>query len=86
MSTSSKRVRSVSFRVSDEEYEALKDLHVAAGASSISDFTRSAVNKLLSDVLHGKGCDVSLKAITSPSDGNGDSVAPSVDTPISSKG
>jgi hypothetical protein len=44
-----RRNRLVSFRVSDEEYEWLRDTSVAQGARSISDFARKAITSV-SDV------------------------------------
>jgi uncharacterized protein (DUF1778 family) len=41
-----RRSRIVSFRLSQEEYDALKDTCVAQGARSISDFARSAACRL----------------------------------------
>jgi len=43
-----KRSRIVSFRLSQEEYEALKALSESNGARSISEFTRSAACRPLS--------------------------------------
>ena len=41
-----RRSRIVSFRLSQEEYDALKDTCLAEGARSISDFARSAACRL----------------------------------------
>ena len=41
-----RRSRIVSFRLSQEEYDALKDTCIAQGARSISDFARSAACSL----------------------------------------
>jgi len=41
-----RRSRIVSFRLSQEEYDALKDTCIAQGARSISDFARSAACRL----------------------------------------
>jgi hypothetical protein len=46
------RLRIVSFRLSQEEYEALESTCIAAGARSISDFARSAACSLS---LQGNG-------------------------------
>jgi len=47
-----RRSRIVSFRLSQEEYDALKDTCLAEGARSISDFARSAACRL---PLNGNG-------------------------------
>jgi hypothetical protein len=42
-----RRTRIVSFRLSQKEYEALRDTCVAHGARSLSDFARSAACRLI---------------------------------------
>lgn len=42
-----RKTRMVSFRISSEEYDALKSLHRSFGHRSISDFARSAVQRLI---------------------------------------
>src|SRR5436309_5887294 len=54
-----RRSRIVSFRLSQEEYDALKDTCVAEGARSISDFARSAACRL---ARNGNGSDETLQA------------------------
>lgn len=47
-----KRSRTVSFRLSDEEYQALKNVSALRGARSVSEFTRSVA---CSEHPHGNG-------------------------------
>lgn len=47
MSVMKRKTRMLSIRLSEDEYERLKELCVAEGARSISDLTRSAVQRLL---------------------------------------
>ena len=54
-----RRSRIVSFRLSQEEYDALKDTCLAEGARSISDFARSAACRL---ARNGNGSDETLQA------------------------
>lgn len=42
-----RKTKMVSFRVSSEEYEALKSLHRNLGHRSVSEFARSAVQRLI---------------------------------------
>ena len=42
MTNKKKRSRTVSFRLSEEEYNSLKSISEASGARNVSDFTRSA--------------------------------------------
>jgi len=44
--------RTISLRLSEHEFEALKSLYVAHGARSISDFVRSAMNRIISENSH----------------------------------
>jgi len=47
MTVLKRRSRMVSFRLSEEEYEGLKHICIAAGARSLSDVARDAVQHLL---------------------------------------
>ena len=47
MNVLKRRSRMVSFRLSEEEYESLKDICLTAGARSISDIARDAVHRLI---------------------------------------
>ena len=47
MSVMKRKTRMLSIRLSEDEYERLKELCVAEGARSISDLTRSAVQRML---------------------------------------
>lgn len=51
----SKRIRVVTFRVSDEEYTNLRSMYPAAGARSVSELARSAIERLLSESHNGNG-------------------------------
>jgi len=44
--------RTISLRLSEHEFEALKALYAAHGARSISDFVRSAMNRIISEASH----------------------------------
>jgi len=45
--------RTISLRLSEHEFEGLKALYVAHGARSISDFVRSAMNRIISENSRG---------------------------------
>ena len=47
MAAGKRRIRSVNFRLSEDEYEHLRKVCAASGARSLSDLARSAVNKLV---------------------------------------
>jgi len=47
VSVMKRKTRMLSIRLSEDEYERLKELCVAEGARSISDLTRSAVQRML---------------------------------------
>lgn len=47
MPTPTRRTRTISLRLSEEEFTALKSLYAAHGARSISDFARTALQSLL---------------------------------------
>jgi hypothetical protein len=47
MNVLKRRSRMVSFRLSEEEYESLRDICLTAGARSISDIARDAVHRLI---------------------------------------
>lgn len=47
MSVIKRKTRMLSIRLSEDEYERLKQLCVSEGARSISDLTRSAVQRML---------------------------------------
>jgi len=49
MTVLKRRSRMISFRLSEEEYEGLKNVCVALGARSLSDIARDAVHRLLDD-------------------------------------
>jgi hypothetical protein len=44
-----RRSRMVSFRLSEDEYEGLKNICTIVGARSLSDIARDAVHRMLSD-------------------------------------
>lgn len=45
---SKRKSRTISLRLSDQEYEALKAMYTAHGARSISDFARTAMQRAIS--------------------------------------
>jgi hypothetical protein len=47
MNVLKRRSRMVSFRLSEEEYESLRDICMTAGARSLSDIARDAVHQLI---------------------------------------
>jgi hypothetical protein len=47
MNVLKRRSRMVSFRLSEEEYESLRDICLTAGARSLSDIARDAVHRLI---------------------------------------
>jgi hypothetical protein len=47
MPENSRRTRSISLRLSEEEYEALQKLHRSYGARNVSDFARMAIQGLI---------------------------------------
>ena len=54
MNALKRRSRMVSFRLSEEEYEGLKNVCMTAGARSLSDIARDAVQRLLGDATEKK--------------------------------
>ena len=59
-----KRSRTVSFRLSDEEYQALKNVSSSSGARSVSEFTRSvACNTHQDGNGNGNGAEKELDKI-----------------------
>ena len=47
MNSAKRRTRLVTFRLDEQEYQGLRDLSIAQGARSISDFTRSTLCRLI---------------------------------------
>lgn len=47
MNVLKRRSRMVSFRLSEEEYESLREICLTAGARSLSDIARDAVHRLI---------------------------------------
>jgi hypothetical protein len=47
MQKSERKVKIISLRLSDEEYESLKAQYTAHGAKSLSDFARTAMQRLI---------------------------------------
>ena len=47
-----RRSRTISLRLSEREFETLRNLYAAKGARSISEFIRSALNRILSETAH----------------------------------
>ena len=54
MNALKRRSRMVSFRLSEEEYEGLKHICMTAGARSLSDIARDAVQRLLGNATENK--------------------------------
>ncbi len=54
MNALKRRSRMVSFRLSEEEYEGLKHVCMTAGARSLSDIARDAVQRLLGNATQNK--------------------------------
>jgi hypothetical protein len=51
--------RTISLRLSDREFEALKKLYAAHGARSISDFVRSSIGRVIGE--NQEACALELK-------------------------
>lgn len=47
MNASKRRTRLVTFRLDEQEYQGLREVSIAQGARSISDFTRSTLSRLI---------------------------------------
>jgi hypothetical protein len=53
----SKRSKMVSIRLSDEEFQRLRELCITTGARSLSDLARDAMHRLIAGVGAGNGMD-----------------------------
>ena len=50
-----RRTRSISLRLSEEEYEALRKLHRSYGAQNVSDFARMAIQGVIGTTPSNEG-------------------------------
>ena len=58
-----RRTRVVSFRLSDDEYERLKQVSLAEGAHSVSDYARLALCRLLGAPRRSSGDGIEAKVL-----------------------
>jgi hypothetical protein len=58
-----RRTRIVSFRLSDDEYESLKQVSLSEGARSVSDYARVALCRLLGASRPGDGDGIEAKVL-----------------------
>lgn len=63
MSGLMRKSRTISLRLSQREFEALKSLYAAHGARSISDFVRTSMQRVISEAVSPDGLELKVQEI-----------------------